>query len=98
VVNNGASDAEGLLGMAVVLLGAHTLAVADDDTDRGCSLSAKVVASVQSQLAVVVNQNNGGIFSPNRMWSAVVDRRAPHGLQAPALLPFRHRPRRHLTA
>jgi uncharacterized protein GlcG (DUF336 family) len=64
-----------LLVMAVVLLGAHTLAVADDDADRGCSLSAKVVASVQSQLAVVVNQNNGGIFSPNRMWSAVVDRR-----------------------
>jgi len=35
------------------------------------------VNHIQSQLAVLVQQNNGGIFSPNRMWSAVVDR---HGV------------------
>ena len=48
------------------------LAFADED-EPGCSLSSKVVAGVQSQLAVVVQLNNGGIFHPNRMWSAVVD-------------------------
>jgi len=32
------------------------------------------VHEVQTQLAIVVQQNNGGIFNPNRMWSAVVDR------------------------
>jgi len=35
------------------------------------------VNQIQGQLAVIVQQNNGGIFSPNRMWSAVVDR---HGV------------------
>jgi uncharacterized protein GlcG (DUF336 family) len=35
-----------------------------------------VVKQVQSQLAIVVNlsDDNGGIFNPNMMWSAVVDR------------------------
>ncbi len=51
------------------------LAFADEgDANPGCSLSSKVVAGVQSQLAVVVQLTNGGIFHPNRMWSAVVDR------------------------
>jgi len=35
------------------------LAFADED-EPGCSLSSKVVAGVQSQLAVVVQLNNGG--------------------------------------
>ena len=37
-----------------------------DEGEPGCSLSAKVVAGVQSQLAVVVQLANGGIFRPNR--------------------------------
>ena len=43
---------------------------------QGCQLSSDVVANVQAQLASVVNSpdSNGGLFTPNRMWSAVVDR------------------------
>ena len=57
-----------------------SLAYGDRDKDRdegretSCSIPRHVVHEVQSQLAVVVQQNNGGIFNPNRMWSAVVDR------------------------
>lgn len=42
-----------------------------------CAIPAAVVAAVQSQLSVVVStmSGNGGIFNPNRMWSAVVDRK-----------------------
>ncbi len=40
-----------------------------------CSIPSSTVASLQSQLAVVVNGSNGGLFQPNRMWSAVVDRK-----------------------
>src|SRR5947208_12059083 len=40
----------------------------------GCSVSASVVNNVLGQLASVVQLSNGGLFSPNRMWAAVVDR------------------------
>ncbi len=41
----------------------------------GCSLSPSVVSNVLGRLgSVVQHQNNGGLFSPNRMWAAVVDR------------------------
>jgi uncharacterized protein GlcG (DUF336 family) len=40
-----------------------------------CGIPAAIVYSVQSTLAHVITENNGGIFSPNRMWSAIVDRR-----------------------
>jgi uncharacterized protein GlcG (DUF336 family) len=41
-----------------------------------CQIPDETVANVQAQLATVVNEpdQNGGLFSPNRMWSAVVDR------------------------
>lgn len=39
-----------------------------------CAVPALVVAAIQAQLPLVVNLQNGGIFAPNRMWSAVVDR------------------------
>jgi uncharacterized protein GlcG (DUF336 family) len=42
-----------------------------------CSISQSLVDNVQSKLAGVATMNNGGLFSPNRMWSAVVDR---HGV------------------
>jgi len=65
-----------LLAVALSALSASSyLAFAGEgDGNPGCSLSSKVIAGVQSQLAVVVQLNNGGIFHPNRMWSAVVDR------------------------
>jgi uncharacterized protein GlcG (DUF336 family) len=40
----------------------------------GCSIPGDTVKNIQSQLASVVVMNNGGLFSPNQMWSAVVDR------------------------
>lgn len=47
---------------------------ADRDDTPSCKLSQNLVAGVQSTLAKVVKLQNGGIFSPNRMWSAIVDR------------------------
>jgi uncharacterized protein GlcG (DUF336 family) len=42
----------------------------------GCGIPAQTDNAIQSQLAAVVNvpDANGGIFKPNLMWSAVVDR------------------------
>jgi uncharacterized protein GlcG (DUF336 family) len=46
--------------------------LADDER----TIPAAMVTAIQSQLAIVVKlpDANGGIFKPNRMWSAVVDR------------------------
>lgn len=46
----------------------------DGRVPGSCALPALVVAAIQAQLPRVVNLQNGGIFAPNRMWSAVVDR------------------------
>ena len=63
------------LFVVAIVLALHTLTFADPgDRHAGCDISSRIVATVQDQLAVVVTQNNGGIFNPNRMWSAVVDR------------------------
>jgi uncharacterized protein GlcG (DUF336 family) len=44
--------------------------------NRDCDIPPATVLAVQSQLATVINlpDDNGGIFKPNRMWSAIVDR------------------------
>ncbi|MDB5395005.1 MAG: hypothetical protein JWM91_2511 [Rhodospirillales bacterium] len=42
--------------------------------DKECGIPQSTVSSIQAQLAEVVSLKNGGIFAPNRMWSAVVDR------------------------
>jgi uncharacterized protein GlcG (DUF336 family) len=39
-----------------------------------CSLSSTVVNNVLGQLGSVVQSGNGGLFKPNEMWAAVVDR------------------------
>ena len=63
------------LALVAVSLLATTAARADSfDYRSACSLPLPVVVSIQKQLQVVVQMNNGGIFSPSRMWSAVVDR------------------------
>ena len=60
---------------AVVLATTTTAAMAADESwHQKCSLSQGTVQTVQSKLAAVVQLANGGIFTPNRMWSAVVDR------------------------
>jgi len=45
--------------------------------DSACAIPAGAIDTVQAQLRVVVNlsDGNGGIFKPNRMWSAIVDRK-----------------------
>src|SRR5437016_5089936 len=45
--------------------------------DEGCSISHGIVSNLQAKLAIVVSlpDGNGGLFKPNRMWSAVVDRK-----------------------
>ncbi len=49
---------------------------ADDGGGRGasCSLGASAVATLKSALEQVVPDGNGGLFKPNMMWAAVVDR------------------------
>ena len=39
-----------------------------------CTMPQALVSQVQNQLKSVVQMDNGGIFHPNLMWSAVVDR------------------------
>lgn len=39
-----------------------------------CSIPPATVAELQSKLESVAQMDNGGIFSPSMMWSAVVDR------------------------
>jgi len=61
-------------GIATFVLCAFAATAAHADT--ACGLGAGVIAAVQSKLKTVVNlsDGNGGIFTPNRMWSAIVDR------------------------
>jgi uncharacterized protein GlcG (DUF336 family) len=44
--------------------------------DEGCTIPNHVLKNLQAKLANVVSlpDANGGLFKPNRMWSAVVDR------------------------
>ncbi|MGN6702448.1 MAG: GlcG/HbpS family heme-binding protein [Burkholderiaceae bacterium] len=58
-------------------MGAAGSASADGaDESHGCSIPVRTLANLQQQLAkvVVLADGNGGIFKPNRMWSAIVDR------------------------
>jgi uncharacterized protein GlcG (DUF336 family) len=62
-----------IAGMMVSCVGAR----ADESLGQyyqDCNIPAQTVQSIQNQLASVVTQNNGGLFTPNMMWSAVVDR------------------------
>ncbi|HTH59284.1 MAG TPA: heme-binding protein [Paraburkholderia sp.] len=55
----------------------EALAGGDDDVQQGrCNMPQGTVALVAKQLQTVVNLSdaNGGIFKPNRMWAAIVDR------------------------
>jgi uncharacterized protein GlcG (DUF336 family) len=60
--------------LLVVALGLSSPVFAEDQGN--CNIDATVVQNLQSKLAKVVKQSdaNGGLFMPNRMWSAVVDR------------------------
>ena len=65
---------------AGLLLSTPALAQNNQGNNQGngnCSIPSNTVNNVQSQLAKVVNlpDANGGLFKPNRMWSAIVDRK-----------------------
>jgi len=63
--------------VAALAMAATTGAFAQDNQGNqpaGCSLSPSTVNNVLGRLGSVVQLNNGGLFSPNRMWAAVVDR------------------------
>jgi uncharacterized protein GlcG (DUF336 family) len=64
-----------LSAVAMIPFGAPG-ALADSSNSVSCSIPSSVVQRVQSQLAIVVNLSdaNGGLFKPNLMWSAIVDR------------------------
>jgi uncharacterized protein GlcG (DUF336 family) len=59
-----------------LVISTPTLAQQGQQGQQQCNISSNVVNSLQSKLAAVVKSTdaNGGLFSPNLMWSAVVDR------------------------
>jgi len=65
-----------IMAAAVILTAGASGAFAQNNQGNqpACSLSPLVVSNALGQLASVVQLNNGGLFSPNRMWAAVVDR------------------------
>ncbi len=64
--------------LLIAALGATAFSLAyadrDDNKDGSCDIPGHLVRRIQAQLNAVVQLHNGGIFDPNRMWSAVVDR------------------------
>jgi uncharacterized protein GlcG (DUF336 family) len=60
---------------ACALLAGPVISHADDA--QSCGIPSSTVAALQAKLAIVINLSdaNGGIFQPNRMWSAIVDRK-----------------------
>jgi uncharacterized protein GlcG (DUF336 family) len=59
-----------------LVISTPTLAQQGQQGEPACNIPANVVNNLQSKLATVVKLSdaNGGLFSPNLMWSAVVDR------------------------
>lgn len=60
--------------LVVAFLCAACMPALADDEVRGCALGGEMLSAVQTALNKVVGSGNGGIFSPNMMWAAVVDR------------------------
>jgi uncharacterized protein GlcG (DUF336 family) len=61
---------------AIISAALASTAAAQEIRYNACGIPASIVSSVQNELAIVVNlsDDNGGIFKPNMMWSAIVDR------------------------
>ena len=60
--------------MGAVLCAASAPVLAENEA-AGCALGAGAMKTVQAALNEVVASGNGGIFTPNMMWAALVDRR-----------------------
>jgi uncharacterized protein GlcG (DUF336 family) len=64
-----------LAAVAALSIAGSSGAWADDIFDaKPCALPQSMVNNVLGQLASVVKLKNGGLFTPNLMWAAVVDR------------------------
>lgn len=59
---------------AVLALSAALASPSHAQTSGACNIPSATIQNLQNQLATVVTMDNGGLFSPNRMWSAIVDR------------------------
>ncbi len=64
-------------GAVFALVTVNAFAGQDVNEQKQCSIDPKTVNEVQSQLKSVVDESdqNGGLFGPNMMWSAIVDRK-----------------------
>jgi uncharacterized protein GlcG (DUF336 family) len=66
------------VSMAIAIISISGTAFAgmseDSRVQQRCSIAASTVIAIQAQLSHVAMQQNGGLFSPGRMWSAIVDR------------------------
>jgi uncharacterized protein GlcG (DUF336 family) len=63
--------------LAVALIASSSASLAHDNDRRerrACGIPTATVNAVQAQLARVATMNNGGLFTPSKMWSAIVDR------------------------
>ncbi len=68
-----------LTGAALVSFSALTLAqsmsASSYPSQQQCSISPMTLAQIQGTLASVIQSGNGGLFRPNNMWAAIVDRK-----------------------
>jgi uncharacterized protein GlcG (DUF336 family) len=63
--------------LTIALIGISDVALANDNGDherKPCGVPAATVSAIQTQLSRIASMKNGGLFTPSRMWSAVVDR------------------------
>lgn len=59
---------------ALALQPSHAAAAVPNSPTFNCEIPERTVRNVQNQLTAVAALNNGGLFQPSQMWSAVVDR------------------------
>lgn len=60
--------------LAGTILCAASVPAFAEEGMKGCLLGSGAIPAVQAALNEVVGSGNGGIFTPNMMWAAVVDR------------------------
>jgi uncharacterized protein GlcG (DUF336 family) len=54
---------------------ASTAYIPGGGAQQQCGISSHIVSQFQAYLDQVITQNNGGLFQPNNMWAAIVDRK-----------------------
>jgi uncharacterized protein GlcG (DUF336 family) len=65
-----------LIAATVALVVSAPALAQQNNLNGNCGIQSYIVGNLQAKLATVVNESdsNGGLFTPNKMWSAVVDR------------------------